>query len=256
MTRPTYPTAFDAVNRLVDVLHTGIRQALGDTFSGLFLLGSLATGDYDPLSSDIDFLVATRVRIDDGQFHALAHMHAALRESGMPGATNIEGVYIPLVNLRAYRAADAHPWLGCDGHFAWETQHCDWIIQRHIAREQAVIVVGPDPHTLIDPVSPDALKQATRALLHEWWTWQIDDHRNLVDDEYQAYAVLTMCRARYTLATGAIASKPAAARWLSVREPQHAPVIAHALAWRPGARMAALSATVDLLRATLTIAEA
>lgn len=254
MTRPSFPTPFPHANALANALLAGQRDALGTNVVGLYLLGSLATGDYDPASSDIDCLAVTRERVDDGQFDALGRMHAALRGSGLPGATNIECAYIPLANLRRYRAEDAHPWLGSDGHFAWETQNSDWIIQRHIAREQAVIVSGPDLLELIDPVSPDALRSATASLLREWWAWQIDDHRNLRDDEYQAYAVLTMCRARYTLATGAIASKPAAARWLAIQEPRFAMLIDRAVAWRPGMRMAALDETVAMLGSTLALA--
>lgn len=254
MTRPSFPTPFPHANALANALLAGQRDALGTNVVGLYLLGSLATGDYDPASSDIDCLAVTRERVDDGQFDALGRMHAALRGSGLPGATNIECAYIPLANLRRYRAEDAHPWLGSDGHFAWETQNSDWIIQRHIAREQAVIVSGPDLLELIDPVSPDALRSATASLLREWWAWQIDDHRNLRDDEYQAYAVLTMCRARYTLATGAIASKPAAARWLATQEPRFAMLIDRAVAWRPGMRMAALDETVTMLGSTLALA--
>lgn len=253
MTRAPFPTPHAHVNALANALLAGQRDALGVNVVGLYLLGSLATGDYDPASSDVDCLSVTRERVDEHQFDALGRMHAALRGSGLPGATNIECAYIPLANLRRYRAEDAHPWLGSDGHFAWETQNSDWIIQRHIAREQGVIVSGPDLRELIDPVSPAALKAATAGLLREWWAWQIDDHRNLRDDAYQAYAVLTVCRARYTLATGAIASKPAAARWLAAQEPRFAVLIGRALAWRPGMRMTALDETVALLRATLAL---
>jgi Domain of unknown function (DUF4111)/Nucleotidyltransferase domain len=253
MTRPGFPTPYPHANALANALLAGQRDALGANAVGLYLLGSLASGDYDPTTSDVDCLAVTRERVDARQFDALDRMHAALRGSGLPGATNIECAYIPLANLPRYRAEDAHPWLGSDGHFAWETQNSDWIFQRHIAREQGVIVSGPDPRELIDPVPPEALKAATASLLREWWAWQVDDHRNLRDDEYQAYAVLTACRARYTLATGGIASKPTAARWLAAQEPRFATLINRALAWRPGMRMAALDETAEMLRATLAL---
>ncbi len=244
-----YPTPYAAANAVTDAALTGARAVLGERCTSMLLLGSLATGDYDPAHSDIDFLIITTDTVTYAEFQALSAMHAALHASGLPGADNIEGAYIPLSNLRVYCASDAHPWLGSDGHFAWETQNSDWVIQRHIAREQGVIVSGPDPRALIDPVSPNALKQATRALLREWWAWQVKDHRNLVNDEYQAYAVLTMCRARYTLDTGSIASKPAAARWMMAQQPRFAALIERALAWRPGMRMDALDDTVALVAA-------
>lgn len=253
MKRNLYPTPHAKANAVIDAMHAGARRVLGARTIGMLLLGSLATGDYDPARSDIDCLVITSDTITDAEFQALGRMHADLHASGLPGATNIECAYIPLASLRSYRAEDAHPWLGSDGHFAWETQNSDWIIQRHIAREQGVIVSGPDPRELIDPLSPEALKSATVSLLREWWAWQIDDHHNLVDDEYQVYAVLTMCRARYTLATGAIASKTVAAQWLAAQEPRFAALIDRVLAWRPGMCMAALDETVTMLRATVAV---
>jgi Domain of unknown function (DUF4111) len=254
VTRNRYPTPFASANAVIDAVHAGARAVLGERCAGMLVLGSLATGGYDPARSDVDFLVITSDTVTVTEFQALGRMHADLRTSGLPGAQNIEGAYIPLSNLREYRATDAHPWLGSDGHFAWETQNSDWIIQRHIAREGGVIVSGPDPRMLIDPVSPDALKQATRALLREWWAWQADDPRNLVDDEYQAYAVLTMCRARYTLDTGEIASKPVAARWMIDHDARWTDLIQSALARRPGMRMAALNETVTMLRAVVAAA--
>lgn len=253
MNRNPYPTPFASANAVIETVLAGVRHVLGERVIGMLLLGSLATGDYDPERSDIDFLIVTSATLSDAEFHALGRMHADLHASGMPGAQNIEGAYIPLANARAYRPSDRHPWLGSDGHFAWEAQNSDWIIQRHIAREQGLIVSGPDPRTLIDPVSPEALKSATASLLREWWAWQIDDHRNLRADEYQAYAVLTMCRARYTLATGSIASKPVAARWLAAQEPRYAALIDRVLAWRPGMHMGELDQTVAMLRAALAV---
>jgi hypothetical protein len=32
-----------------------------------------------------------------------------------------------------------------------------WVIHRHMLREHGVVLAGPPPHTLIDPVQPDEL---------------------------------------------------------------------------------------------------
>ena len=89
----------------------------------------------------------------------------------------------------------------------------DWVIQSHILREHGIILSGPALRDLIDPVAPDDLRRAMRELLREWWAPMLHDTTRLRSAEYQAYAVLTMCRALYTLETGAVASKPVAARW-------------------------------------------
>jgi hypothetical protein len=78
------------------------------------------------------------------------------------------------------------------------------------------------------------------------------DPARLESGEYQAYAVLTMCRALYTLEHGRIVSKPVAARWAWVTLGKRwAALIDWALAWRHAAPSDRLNETLDLIRYTL-----
>ena len=79
------------------------------------------------------------------------------------------------------------------------------------------------------------------------------DPAYLLRADYQAYAVLTMCRARYALAHGAIVSKPAAGRWASAVLPNrwHA-LIQQAAAWQPGDELGQVAEIQALIRATVT----
>jgi hypothetical protein len=84
----------------------------------------------------------------------------------------------------------------------------------------------------------------------------LDDPARLQEREYQAYAVLTMCRALYTLQHGAVVSKPVAARWAQgLLGPQWAELIDEALAWPRGPQSDRLPETVTLIRHTLDLAE-
>jgi hypothetical protein len=87
------------------------------------------------------------------------------------------------------------------------------VIQRHIVRQHGVVIAGPVPHTLIDPVAPNELRQAVRDMLEQWWRPLLDDPAWLERVEKQPFAILTICRALYTLEQGAVGSKPVAARW-------------------------------------------
>jgi hypothetical protein len=94
------------------------------------------------------------------------------------------------------------------------------------------------------------------ALLREWWAPQLLDPALLRSSEYQAYAVLTMCRALYTLQYGAVITKPGAARWAqqTLGEPWAA-LIQRAAGWRRGMRMDDLPGVLDFIRYTLAHAE-
>ena len=112
-------------------------------------------------------------------------------------------------------------------------------------------LVGLPPQTLIDPISPDALRQAVLDLLW-WWELQLEDTSRVEQSGYQAYAILTMCRILYTMEHGAIVTKPAAARWVQEHlEERWGRLIGRALDWQPGKQLKCLEATLDFIRYTL-----
>jgi len=128
----------------------------------------------------------------------------------------------------------------------------DWIVQRHILREQGLALAGPPPTSLIDPVGADDLRRGVQGTLEEWWAPQLDDPHRLQSREYQAYATLTMCRALYTLHHGAIAPKPLAARWAQqVLDERWKGLIERALAWPEGRQPDEFEDTLSFIRETV-----
>lgn len=230
-----------------------MQTVLGERFVGLYQHGSLAYGDFNPQTSDIDFLVVTADDLPDKMLALLKTMHARLRTSGLTWATRLEGAYIPRQSLRRYDPPHgSHPWLGVDGHFAVEQLGSDWIIQRWILREKGIAVAGPPLKSMIDPVSPDDLRRAVRGSLREWWSPPFQSPERFQSGEYQAYAILTMCRSLYMLEHGRIASKPEAARWAqkTLGKPWASLIVA-AAAWRPGVDFMKLGKTLGFIWFTL-----
>lgn len=224
------------INALMRQLLAGAQAALGEQFVGLYLHGSLASGDFAPGRSDIDFLVVTESELTPDEIQRVKTMHHQLTHSGMPWADVLEGGYISRKELRRYNAATAfHPSLRVDGSFDIDGYGSDWIIQRYLIRKHAIVIAGPDPKMLIDEVTPDQLRAAQLGILREWWLPQLTDSHRIERDDYQAYAVLTMCRALYTVTHGDIATKPAAARFAqqALGEPW-ANLIEAAAQWREG----------------------
>lgn len=227
-------TGYPAVDTLLTRLLTDVQRALGDELVGLYLYGSLALGDFDPGSSDIDFLVATRGVLPFATLTALDSLHQQLAASSLAYAHRLEGSYIPLQALRRYDPSDnTHPTIGVDWSFGLGPHKTNWIIERQIVREHSPALYGPPPHDLIDPVAPAALRAATREMLLGFWAQQLADPEWLRARDYQAFAILTMCRALHTLAEGAVVSKPRAAAWAKrALDPAWTPLIDRALAWR------------------------
>jgi predicted nucleotidyltransferase len=209
------PTAYPEVNQLLGVLRTSIREVLGDHLVGMYLDGSLTSGDFDT-ASDIDFLVVTDIEVAGELFSTLQVMHDRVAETDPRWGVELEGSYIPQAAIRRYDPAQAmHPNLerGKAERLKMVHHDEDWIIHYHVVRERGIPLFGPDPKTLIDPVSSEDLRQAMRRTLDKWWGPFLADPTQLKRRGYQSYAVLTMCRICYTLATGEVASKSDAARW-------------------------------------------
>jgi hypothetical protein len=242
------PTPYPDINAVLHLLLISVQATLGDHFMGMYLHGSLASGDFDPQRSDIDFVVVTAGALPDVLIPALAALHARLLDSGLSWATKLEGTYFPQQVLRRYAPSDAlYPSVN-EARFYMGGHGSDWVIQSHILREHGIVLAGPAPRSWIDPVAPDDLRQAMRALLREWWAPMLHDTGRLRSAEYQAYAILTMCRALYTLETGAVVSKPVAARWAQAAlGARRAALIERALVWRPGMPLDVLDETLDLI---------
>ncbi len=245
-------TPYPDVNVVLDELLSSAQAILGDYFVGLYLYGSLASGDFDPLRSDIDFVVVTTDQLPEELIPALEKMHARLAASGLKWAPKLEGTYIPQTALRRYDPNAAPcPSLN-EGRFFLARHESDWVIQRYILREHGVAVAGPPIRSMIDPVQPDEIRQGVRGVLRGWWTSMLDNPSWLRDGEYQAYAVLTMCRALYTFHHGTIASKPVSARWAQAELDQPwATVIEWAVTWQRADRSDHLRETLDFIRYTL-----
>jgi predicted nucleotidyltransferase len=209
-------TKYPEINQVLDLLLKNASQVLGNQLVGMYLYGSLSSGDFDPETSDIDFLVVTTSTLPDKTIADLEIMHHRLWESHTKWAGKLEGSYIPKREIKKHNPRTVACPTVNEGRFYLDTPGSDWIIQRHIVREQGVILAGPDPKTLIDPVSTADLRRAIRGVLYEWWFPMLEDPTWLREhgSEYHAYAILTMCRALYTLENGTVVSKSVAAHWV------------------------------------------
>lgn len=208
-------TPYDGVNQILSILLEKAKAILSDQFLGMYLYGSLSSGDFHPKASDIDFLIVTHDAIADDVILKLEDMHNEIWESGLHWASKLEGSYIPQKSLRRYEpSTEGYPTIN-EAKFYVAPHGSDWIIQRHIIWGYGKALEGPDPKSLIDPIAPDEIKKAVLGILGEWWFPMLENPAWLKehDSHYHSYAILTMCRALHALQHGTIVSKPIAATW-------------------------------------------
>jgi hypothetical protein len=215
---PRQITPYPEVNAGAQELLLDIHAILGTQFVGMYLLGSLALGDFHPKTSDLDLLIVTTAALADETVAALRELHQRFDRTTSPWARHIDAVYLPQAALQErVPSADRFPTLEWPGLLALEPLEPGWPIQRYTLREHGVVVSGPDPRSLLDPLHPDELRQASMGIVEEWqeraqrdpsWVAWLQARSN------HAFVALTLCRLLYTLHTGSVTSKPAAARWV------------------------------------------
>lgn len=207
------PTADSELNAVLRALVSGAQEALGGNFIGAYLQGSFALSGWDA-DSDVDFIVVTEQELAEDELNALQRLHWKLYDLPSHWAQHLEGSYFPRRLLLRAGAEPSPLWYLDNTHRALEQDsHDDSQVVRWVLRERGLVLSGPAPQTLIDPVPAEALRQEARKTLQSWASQVFAAPQALDNGWYQPYAVLTLCRLLFTLRTGQVASKPVAADW-------------------------------------------
>ena len=209
-----YPELTSVLQRFV----AGVQNALGSNFLGAYLVGSLATGDFD-LDSDVDFLILTNAELNDAEVRSLQTTHVDLHALGCYPAEHLEGSYASTDLLNQTNLVGVEPfWFVDNGSTSLERSIHDnrWHV-RWILRERGITISGPDPKTLLDPVSTGALRsEAVTAIqeLNRRFVAEIDRPFGWFNTRFgQSFAVLTCCRMLCTCQSGTVQSKPSGVKW-------------------------------------------
>ena len=103
-------TGYSDVDAVLAELLAGVRGTLGPQLVGLYLDGSLATGDFAEHSSDIDVLVVTEDVLSEEVVATLGTMQARLATGMSKWARELEVSSIPRGALRRFDPDDnCHP---------------------------------------------------------------------------------------------------------------------------------------------------
>jgi Domain of unknown function (DUF4111)/Nucleotidyltransferase domain len=218
-----------AIDAVVAAIREAIQAVIGSSLVGLYLFGSLTTGDFDPAVSDLDLLAVLTDSPDARLPARLRRMHAELARAHPAWYDRIEVIYISAYGLAKCRTHPTTIAVISPGEpFHLVEAGRDWILNWYPARAHGMRLLGPPIDTLIPPIpTAEYLQEVRRSLVG--FTNRIPDEAS---SGWQAYAILTMCRGLYALRFGEPLSKPAAAAWAQQQFPQWADLIGRALGWR------------------------
>ncbi|MFN3522654.1 MAG: aminoglycoside adenylyltransferase domain-containing protein [Phenylobacterium sp.] len=232
------PTPYSELNEVLRDLIAGAREVLRGNFVGAYLQGSFAVGDADE-ASDADFIVVMRRDVSPEELTGLEALHKALHGRPTFWGERLEGSYFPAAVLRRKsdrpldppgeppRAPDwidrgtglagptCYPVLFNDngGDELWRSEHDNTEVVRWVTREKGVVLAGPDPRALIEPVTPAALKAEIRSVIRRKAPIWADEAYEIDRNWLWAFFVTLGCRMLQSLETGEVASKKAATAW-------------------------------------------
>ena len=239
---------------------------------GVYLVGSLATGDFD-LDSDVDFLVVTQDEVGEEAVRSLQAMHERIHGLGCYPAEHLEGSYVSRAVLNRAEDVGVQPlWYIDNGSTVLErsTHDNQWHV-RWVLRERGIALVGPEAVALLAPVPVAAMCGEVVGILRRiarefadavtgplsFWTSRFG----------QSFAVLTCCRTLHALQTGTVQSKLSGVKWaLEALDPAWAGLIRTAWEEREGVRYcikirqraaeSALAQTCDFIKYAVAESEA
>ncbi|MBA4383810.1 MAG: hypothetical protein C0410_03675 [Anaerolinea sp.] len=203
---------------VLDAFATEVSAELADNLVGIYMLGSLAVGDFDA-DSDVDFLVVTKTEITEPTSKRLQAIQEKIYTMDCYPAHHLEGSFISLEDLNDYHVVGQkelyyfdNGWTDIEKSVHDNQWHVRWIL-----RERGVTLIGPNPKELVGEVPLEELRiEMKKAMLERMQEFEesVDQPRCYSNSRFgQPHAVLTFCRMLQTLQTGKVESKKSAAKW-------------------------------------------
>jgi hypothetical protein len=215
-------TPYPALDAALNDHALSIQQALGTNFLGEYLQGSLAIGDFD-LTSDVDLIVVTREDLTEREVAQVQDAHNRTYDQDNRWVKRLEYSFFPLSVLRrpgspytdaGVRAHGSDLWYFDNGSRTIQrSDHDNTLVVRWTVREKGVVVMGPNPAHLLDPIPADRLRREIRNTLVGWGQELLQDPGRYENRFSQSYLVLNFCRMLHDLSEGRISSKLAGVTW-------------------------------------------
>jgi hypothetical protein len=191
----------------------GAKAVLGTNFVGAYLQGSIALGDWD-VWSDVDFLTVVEQAVTEEELAGLQEVHARIFQMGSHWAQHLEGSYFPRdVLSHNSRVKELVPFLNNTHDQLTPSEHDNTLVVRWMTRERGIVLSGPDPKDLIEPVSGEALREEVRETIKDWGDEILFGRYPINNRWAQPFAALMYCRMLHTLETGRVESKRAGVEW-------------------------------------------
>lgn len=212
------PLPYPELREVLEIFVAEVQAELAENLVGIYLVGSLASGDFD-LDSDVDFLVVINTELTETNIRSLQDIQIKVHAMDCYPAKHLEGSYISVRDLNDWRTVGEKKLYYFDNGsttFEQSVHDNNWHV-RWILRERGIPLIGQEPKTILRPIPVDKLfceMKASMLLIMKLFADAINQPLNFWNSQFgQPFAVLTFCRILHTLHTGTVQSKKAGAQW-------------------------------------------
>jgi Domain of unknown function (DUF4111)/Nucleotidyltransferase domain len=225
-----------------------VQGIFGEDLVGFYLTGSLSYGDFNPKTSDIDFVVVTKSSLAESRLGQLETLHQNLNQEYPEWAGRMEGSYLTLNQIHR-DSLPSRPYANHGAFWRSAPYGHEWLIQRDALNQCGLTLFGPKAQELFLPIEPQQVRSASKQIFEEEWLSKLDHPELLNTAELQVYGVLTLCKILYGLRHTTVVSKRMAAEWVSEMQGEPwASLIDRALAWEPGKAFSDSEKVLEFIR--------
>ncbi len=206
------------MRQVLNIFVDEVAAELGENLVGIYLVGSIASGDFD-LDSDVDFLVVTNAELTEADMKPLQDIQIEIHDIDCYPAKHLEGSYISISDLNNWNiVGEKKLYYFLNGSTTYEesTHDNQWHV-RWILRERGITLVGPKAETILKPIPLNEMLneiKMTMLQIKRLFEDEINRPLSFFNSRFgQPFTVLTCCRMLHTLHTGTVQSKKAGAKW-------------------------------------------
>ena len=237
---PNHP--YPELRKVLNAFVEEVAEELSENLVGIYLVGSIASGDFD-LDSDVDFLVVTNIELTEANMKALQEIQIRIHDMDCYPAKHLEGSYISISDLNNWSiVGEKKIYYFDNGSTAYEQSTHDnkWHV-RWILRERGITLVGSKPETILRSIPLHEMFaeiKTTMLVVMKLFQDEINSPLSFWNSRFgQSFAVLTYCRMLHTLHTGTVQSKKAGMDWaMQFVDPKWIKIIDQAWKEREGVR--------------------
>lgn len=243
------PTPYKDINQILSSFSKKVINIFGDNLMGIYLMGSLTYGSFEPKRSDLDLVVVLSKLASKKQLLFIKNLHFEIEKDNPRWVKRIECSYVLFDMFNNVNPPKTpRPYFG-EGTFYPKAQYGnEWLINNYLLYKHGINLAGPDIKKIIKPINICDVQKANLKDLIQEWKPKIKDPKYLNNPHYQSYLILNLCRILHTAKCNSLASKTISAAWVKKNFKKWVELIKAAESWQYGDKMDFKQETISFIK--------